>query len=122
MVLTCGVLHRISGDRPTRGASMLSDALREFLVSGPQKQKKAKAQALLAFGGAATVRVQWRRHRDELMAATPMGKRWGASVRVVGRVAESRPLTYSWRSVSIVANSGIRWRIKCLASPLLLAQ
>ena len=55
---------------------MLSDELREFLLSGPQKQKKD--QALLAFGGAATVRVQWRRHRDELMAAAPMGKRpWG---------------------------------------------
>ena len=38
---------------------MLSDEMREFLVNGPQGQKKAKA--LLAFGGAATVRVQWRR-------------------------------------------------------------
>jgi hypothetical protein len=30
---------------------------------------------MLAFGEAATVRVQWRRHRDELMSSTPMGKR-----------------------------------------------
>ena len=53
---------------------MLSDQLREFLVSGPHK-KQRKAQAMLAFGGAAHVRVQWRRHRDELMSSTPMGKR-----------------------------------------------
>ena len=52
---------------------MLSDQLREFLVSGPQKQRKA--QAMLAFGGAATVRVAWRRHRQELLDACPMGKR-----------------------------------------------
>ena len=53
---------------------MLSDQLREFLVSGPHK-KQRKAQVMLAFGGAAHVRVQWRRHRDELMSSTPMGKR-----------------------------------------------
>ena len=53
---------------------MLSDQLREFLVSGPHK-KQRKAQAMLAFGGAATVRVAWRRHRQELLDACPMGKR-----------------------------------------------
>ena len=47
--------------------------MREFLLNGPQGQKKAKA--LLATGGAAHVRVQWRRYRDELMNSTPMGKR-----------------------------------------------
>jgi hypothetical protein len=52
---------------------MLSDEMREFLLHGPQGQKKAKA--LLDLGGAAHVRVQWRRHRDELMSSTPMGKR-----------------------------------------------
>ena len=52
---------------------MLSDEMREFFLKGPHGQKKDKA--LLAFGGAATVRVQWRRHRDELMSSTPMGKR-----------------------------------------------
>ena len=52
---------------------LLSDEMRAFLVSGPQGQKEA--QALLAFGGAATVRVQWRRHRDELMNSTPPGRR-----------------------------------------------
>jgi hypothetical protein len=54
----------------------LTSEMREFFLKGPQGQKKDKA--LLAFGGAATVRVQWRRHRDELMSSTPMGKRpWG---------------------------------------------
>jgi hypothetical protein len=52
---------------------MLSDGLRDFLLNGPHGQKKA--QAVLAFGGAAHVRVQWRRHRDELMATMPPGKR-----------------------------------------------
>ena len=50
--------------------------MRKLLLSGPQGQHKAKA--VLDLGGAATVRVQWRRHRDELMSSTPMGKRpWG---------------------------------------------
>ena len=52
---------------------MLSDGLRDFLLYGPQGQHKAKA--VLDNGGAAHVRVQWRRHRAELMAAAPMGKR-----------------------------------------------
>ena len=30
---------------------------------------------MLDLGGAAHVRVQWRRHRDELMGSMPMGKR-----------------------------------------------
>jgi hypothetical protein len=52
---------------------MLSDEMRAFLVSGPQKQKRA--QAVLALGGSAHVRVAWRRHREDLMRSTPMGKR-----------------------------------------------
>ena len=41
---------------------MLSDKMREFLLNGPQGQKKDKA--LLALGGSAHVRVAWRRHRE----------------------------------------------------------
>ena len=52
---------------------MLSDKMREFLLNGPQGQKKDKA--LLALGGSAHVRVAWRRHREDLMRSTPMGKR-----------------------------------------------
>ena len=51
----------------------LTSEMREFFLKGPQGQKKDKA--LLAFGGAAHVRVQWRRHRDELMSSTP--RPWG---------------------------------------------
>jgi hypothetical protein len=53
---------------------MLSPALRAFLVSGPHPKKK-KAKALLDLGGSAHVRVEWRRHRQELLDACPMGKR-----------------------------------------------
>jgi hypothetical protein len=52
---------------------MLSPELRRFLVFGPQGQRKA--QAVIANGGPATVRVAWRRHRQELLDACPMGKR-----------------------------------------------
>jgi hypothetical protein len=52
---------------------LLSDELRAFLVNGPHPQKKAKA--LLDLCGSAHVRVQWRRHQDELMNSTPPGRR-----------------------------------------------
>ena len=52
----------------------LTPALRAFLVSGPHPKKK-KAKALLDLGGSAHVRVEWRRHRQELLDACPMGKR-----------------------------------------------
>ena len=58
---------------------MLSDEMRAFLVNGPHGQKKAKA--LLDLGGAAHVRVQWRRHREELMSSTA---RWGSALGRTG--------------------------------------
>ena len=54
---------------------MLSDEMRAFLVSGPHPKKKKKAKVLLDLGGSAHVRVEWRRHRQELLDACPMGKR-----------------------------------------------
>ena len=55
---------------------LLSDEMRAFLLHGPSSKRDRDT---IRHGGAATVLVQWRRHRDELMAAaTPMGRRpWG---------------------------------------------
>lgn len=50
---------------------MLSDALRELLLNGPHPDQRARG--LVRFGGAATVLVQWRRHREELLASCPPG-------------------------------------------------
>jgi hypothetical protein len=52
---------------------MLTPELRKLLMDGPHLNDRAKN--LVRFGGAATVLVQWRRHRAELLEACPPGKR-----------------------------------------------
>ena len=46
-----------------------------FSCQRPTPEKKKKAKVLLDLGGSAHVRVEWRRHRQELLDACPMGKR-----------------------------------------------
>lgn len=50
---------------------LLSDEMRALLLDGPTPGNRD----LLRYGGAATVRVAWGKHRDELMAALPLGRR-----------------------------------------------
>ena len=65
---------------------MLSPELREVLLHGPRNGFRD----VLRYGGAAHVRVQWRRHREELMAACPPGRRpWG--YWMVERRLKTRP-------------------------------
>ena len=53
---------------------MLSEAQREMLLHGPSGWGK-KQDVVKVFGGPCQIITAWRRHRAELMAATPMGKR-----------------------------------------------
>ena len=53
---------------------MLSPELRALLMDGPPPEYRD----LVRYGGSATVRVAWRKHRDELLEACPPGRRpWG---------------------------------------------
>ena len=66
---------------------MLSDEMREALLHGPPNGYRN----ILRYGGAAHVRVQWARHRAELMAACPPGRRpwayWLVELRLKTRAA-----------------------------------
>ena len=56
---------------------MLSPELRELLLNGSDGHPP-KQQTIIRLGGAATLLVQWRRHRQELLDACPAGRRpWG---------------------------------------------
>ena len=56
---------------------MLSDELRAFLLHGPSSCSNRERDTL-RHGGAATVLVQWRRHREELLDDCAPGRRpWG---------------------------------------------
>ena len=53
----------------------LSDDLKSLLLHGPHASHK---KDLLRWGGAAHVLVQYRRHREEILALCPAGRRcWG---------------------------------------------
>jgi hypothetical protein len=52
----------------------LTPVQRELLLDGPHGWGK-KQDVVKAFNGPAALIVAWRRHRAELMAAAPMGKR-----------------------------------------------
>ena len=52
---------------------MLSDEMRELLLHGPGRPPSHAN--LLKYGGSATLLVQWRKHRQELLDACPIGSR-----------------------------------------------
>jgi hypothetical protein len=54
---------------------MLSAEQRAFLVDGPKFSNSAGRDVRRLFGGAASVIVSWRRHRQELLDASPPGVR-----------------------------------------------
>jgi hypothetical protein len=76
----------------------LSPELRRLLVDGPDSNDKRNG--LLRFGGTATVRVQWRKHRAELMSSCEAGHRpwafWmldcGRRYRPPGEVGELKAI------------------------------
>ena len=51
----------------------LTAELKKLLLSGPNPNDKSNS--LLRFGGPATVRVQWMKHRVELIASCKLGHR-----------------------------------------------
>ena len=54
--------------------AMWTPEQRAFLMDGPRPTPRA----LVLLGGAAHLLVQWRRHREEMLAACPAGRRpWG---------------------------------------------
>ena len=53
---------------------MLSIEMRELLLNGPNKPP-AHQYNLLRYGGTATVRAAWHRHRQELLDACEPGRR-----------------------------------------------
>jgi hypothetical protein len=53
---------------------MLSAELRELLLHGGRGHPPTQ-RTLLKCGGSASILVAWRRHRDELMAECPAGRR-----------------------------------------------
>ena len=52
---------------------MLSDEMRKLLLHGPGRPPSHAN--LLKYGGSATLLVQWRKHRQELLDACPIGSR-----------------------------------------------
>ena len=65
----------------------LTPVQRELLLDGPHGWGK-KQDVVKAFNGPAALIVAWRRYRDELMAACPMGKRPYAFWMVERRLAQ----------------------------------
>jgi hypothetical protein len=58
-------------------AVTLSPEMRNLLLNGGGESRPTQ-RAILNLGGAAVILVAWRRHREELMAACPAGRRpWG---------------------------------------------
>ena len=66
---------------------------RELLLNGPSGWGK-KHDVVKAFGGPCQIITAWRKHRAELMAACPMGKRpyafWMVERRLTQRLAGER--------------------------------
>jgi hypothetical protein len=52
---------------------MLTPELRDILLNGPHANDRRNG--LVRFGGAATIRVLWSKHRDTLIASCPPGRR-----------------------------------------------
>ena len=70
-------------------ALSLTPEMRAFLLHGPRAKSKLDRDTI-RHGGAATVLVQWRRHREELLDACPPGRRpW--AYWMVERRFERRP-------------------------------
>ena len=76
----------------------LTAELKKLLLSGPNPNGKSKS--LLQYGGPATVRVQWMKHRVELIASCKLGHRpwayWlieqGLKQRPAGELGELRAI------------------------------